>query len=429
MKKTSKRVLLYSIMFMTCSLFPHAHASLGTVVPLVTFDISGYHYVKIDDATDCGDYDHAFNSSVSGYTNQTDLYSSQTGHGVGSGGCHDGSPATNSLSDGDYWLTVETYTGGATYNILYYGYFSVSGGVPSIDNSYVPPPPLTTTHFERIVPYNGEATSTGMVTSAIYGYINSDDLAKAAGGKMVITSVMHRQNPLVNIPTVRQVDITTAGPFEVMGTTTVDTAGIYDQEWVISDGNGTQAWWQGIANFLGDITTLGQVKTPDAVIYTSTSTVFSIGTLSPEQQALFKQATDRTEYTASSSAAYDLTSCGLFASNFDMQTCIYSLVIPDSNGVHQIMDDAQNGFLTAAPWGYMVRIISLLNASTTSTSSLPVISYTFPSNFPTFGGMNFHFDPYTYMKQASTLINNDMVSNTDGKVYGRYLEVLSTCSS
>jgi hypothetical protein len=299
---------------------------------------------------------------------------------------------------------------------------------------YIPPytpPSDTSTRFIQITPYEGEATSTSIVTSSVSGYINATDLANA-NGKMVLTSIAHRQNPLVKLPNTQQIEITTSGNFYAYGTTSISTAGIYDQAWVLSDGNGELSLWGRLTNglcSLGNSTfspllCLPQqlTQTPDAKIFISTSTIFSVGTLTTGQQNIFQRQLNQRNGTATTSPiSYDLAPCYIFAtstyalnSSFSVEGCITNLIVPSSDGIHQIEQDAQDGFLTAVPWGYAMRIISMINASS-STSTLPLISFTFPSNLPAFGGMNFHFDPYSYMVQAKELVDTEMVSGNTGK--------------
>lgn len=268
----------------------------------------------------------------------------------------------------------------------------------------------TTSQFISILPYRGEATTTTLVTSVAYGYISADDLA-AAGGTITLTSLGHIQNPTKDINTMfTTTHISTSGYFYVYGTSTDLTAGIYDESFTLGDGNLELNWWQRILN----LSYIGELFIPTAHTYAATTTLFKVGTLSPFQEQLFDQVLNANNHASSTTAPYDLTACGLFSSNFNMEICVYSLIVPSDEGKKNIVADAQAGFFSAAPFGYVTRIVEMVTAST-STSTLPLISYTFPSSFPFLGGINFHFDIFNYMTQASTLVNNEMVSNTDQK--------------
>jgi hypothetical protein len=57
------------------------------------------------------------------------------------------------------------------------------------------------------------------------------------------------------------------------------------------------------------------------------------------------------------------------------------------------------------PWGYVFRVIDILNA-TTSTTTLPTIDYTFASSSPLSADIgDIHFDPFGLIQQSGTLIN------------------------
>jgi hypothetical protein len=320
---------------------------------------------------------------------------------------YEGTHATD-MNAGTYIWRVMDYQRGNYYEVTFYwsGTDCVSGCEETQNLQ---------TRFISITPYYGEATSTGIVTSSIYGYINPIDLANA-NGTMTLTSAAKRENPLITSPHYVQVDILSSGYFFASGTTTIDEASIWSEAWVLSDqdGGNSGGWWQSLISNIGiGPYNLGSFTTPDLKIYLSTSTRFKVGNLSPAQQAYWDMIEKRKDRQASTTAAYDLTSCGLFSDNFSMEACIYSLIIPSSDGMYEIMQDAQAGFLMAAPWGYITHVIDMINAST-STSTLPLISYTFPSSFPVFGDMNFHFDPYAMIAEASDLVNNEFVSNVDG---------------
>ena len=187
-------------------------------------------------------------------------------------------------------------------------------------------------------------------------------------------------------------------------------------------GKTNQPWYQNIINSI-NILGFNPLAQTGENIYMATSTYFSVGTLSPAQQAQFNRLKNTLDRQASSTITFDLTQCALFTSNWSAETCIDSLFTLTGQEQAKLSGDAQAGFLMAAPWGYIARIMDIVNAST-STSTLPLLAYTFPNSFPVFGGMYFHFDVYGYMLQASDLVNNTFVSNVDGKNVWQIFEYL-----
>jgi hypothetical protein len=56
------------------------------------------------------------------------------------------------------------------------------------------------------------------------------------------------------------------------------------------------------------------------------------------------------------------------------------------------------------PWGYIFRVVDILNATTTTTT-LPTIDYTFASSSPMSVIGDIHFDPFGEIAQSGALIN------------------------
>lgn len=111
--------------------------------------------------------------------------------------------------------------------------------------------------------------------------------------------------------------------------------------------------------------------------------------------------------------AFDLSMCNPF-SGFDAITCLQNIVVPDAGYLGLQMGAIKTQMATVPPWGYVTRIIDLM--ATSSTTTLPMISYTFQSDSP-FAGKNITFDVGSYMNTASAFVNNEAVSNiaTDHK--------------
>lgn len=86
--------------------------------------------------------------------------------------------------------------------------------------------------------------------------------------------------------------------------------------------------------------------------------------------------------------------------DFDPITCGLEVVVPTS----QNMQDRLNEFKTIPPWAYAFRFYNILNTATTSTTTLPTISYTFATSSP-FGYLGpIHFDPFGTITQAAAII-------------------------
>jgi hypothetical protein len=342
-------------------------------------------------------------------------------------GCIGGStcPVSFTGSTSPQYIMVK-YTTGSTYTdtAVATEFYTIETGVFTDLNHR--------THFISVSPSYGSNVATGTVTITVTGYITSEDLAKA-NGHMQFSSIANQVDPVTKNPSiVTAVDLTSSGNFTVVGTSSIDYASIWNDTFTLAT-NDSPNWWNKLSN-------AGYIPSGlqgGATIFVSTSTYFAIGNLSPFQQQLFEQTKNRHAFVSSTTAAYDLSSCSPIATSsnalgmtfnggFNPQTCIYNLVIPSGDGMKEISDEAQSGFLSAAPWGYIARMVDLVNSgtSTDATTTIPALSYTFPASMPVFGSTTISVDIYSALVQAADLENHTFVSSTDGKTLWQVFEPL-----
>lgn len=87
-------------------------------------------------------------------------------------------------------------------------------------------------------------------------------------------------------------------------------------------------------------------------------------------QNLFRDTQDFYQgLTATSSEALART-CNPIG-DFDIRQCLAYLFVPDAAAMHETIGNLREGILTRLPWGYMTRLVAIVNSS--ATSSLPVI--------------------------------------------------------
>ena len=143
----------------------------------------------------------------------------------------------------------------------------------------------------------------------------------------------------------------------------------------------------------------------------STTTTFIIGTSSPmditraQIQSVQSILASTTGFSIgallASSTASVASACNIFTGG-NMGDCLTLMIYPPDS---TIQDDATI-LENLPPWGYAFRFYNLLTA-TTSTSTLPTISYTFASSSPlasTIGQIA--FDPLGAIQQSGTLIDS-----------------------
>jgi len=88
--------------------------------------------------------------------------------------------------------------------------------------------------------------------------------------------------------------------------------------------------------------------------------------------------------------------------------CLFAF---DGEGLAQVFINAREGFMTRVPFGYVNRTYDILTSS--ATSSLPTISYTF-SEGP-LQGANVAFNPWQYMYVDGAPLKDGIVSNNGGE--------------
>lgn len=150
----------------------------------------------------------------------------------------------------------------------------------------------------------------------------------------------------------------------------------------------------------------------------STTTHFTIGQLSAMDIARAGVQAASAAFQASTSAGIGAilasttaslaNACNPFGS-FSLGDCLTLTVWPGDSAV---ADD----FLIikeTPPWGYVFRVIDILNATTSSTT-LPAIDYTFATSSPMVAIGDIHFDPFGEIAQAGTLVNTFTSDRGDG---------------
>lgn len=105
-----------------------------------------------------------------------------------------------------------------------------------------------------------------------------------------------------------------------------------------------------------------------------------------------------------------LSACTPWSTSFAIGQCLYALILPADVDLQYQLDRTKNLLFERAPVGYLVRFIDIL--SDTSTSSLPVLSYTFASG-KFLEGETIAFDPFGALEGSGSLLN-EAVSDQNG---------------
>ncbi len=142
----------------------------------------------------------------------------------------------------------------------------------------------------------------------------------------------------------------------------------------------------------------------------STTTTFYVGNPSV-QTSTFSSIQEALNNAFASSTADLANSCKPFGTSFSVADCLLGVIYPGNSA----MADNFTIIKQIPPWGYVFRLIDILNASSTATSTLPSISYTFATSSPLAVIGDIHFDPFKTIADSGTLINEMKSDRADPK--------------
>jgi len=115
------------------------------------------------------------------------------------------------------------------------------------------------------------------------------------------------------------------------------------------------------------------------------------------------------EFTNATTTPIDTSSCGIGA--FDLSDCFDVLFGWHTPAMTSVFTDIKDGFLSYAPFGYVTRTVEIL--SSTATTSIPEISFTFADDFPIEALQEQEFSFDVFSDEAQTLLTEEIVSTGD----------------
>ena len=133
-----------------------------------------------------------------------------------------------------------------------------------------------------------------------------------------------------------------------------------------------------------------------------------LGLYHESQTGAFQTAQQAINAALASTTSNLANVCSPFSSGFSFADCLTATIWPGSASINDDMVILKN----TAPLGYIFRLIDIVSTTTASTS-MPQISYTFASTSP-FAGVNIHYDPFGSIAEAGTLVNS-IHSDQSGK--------------
>lgn len=136
----------------------------------------------------------------------------------------------------------------------------------------------------------------------------------------------------------------------------------------------------------------------------ATTTKFTIATSTPYERYLAFLMENAGNFNATSTEAA-LTTCMPVPGYFNLRDCINILFVPLPQDYDELISTVHDGILTKAPVGYLTRLATILegNATSTATSTLPAINYTFPDLPGTeLNGLNWTIDMQEMLEEGSS---------------------------
>lgn len=272
------------------------------------------------------------------------------------------------------------------------------------------------THFIYTEPEYGEYVSTSTpVALRGYTYINQEDYSE----DMYLRIKYVRQQDLqasvantdllwttIDFPSEDEggdpLDIVTWGYSYLSTTTTFTNEGLYYLEMEVRKSSWVDnvlSWWS-----------LDGLYDRDVLI--STSSQFIVGQMTAYDAWVASSTASFDEFVASSTLTFEQAKNACWSlSGFDFSDCLFFLFGWQEAPMRELMTEAREGVFRYAPFGYITRGYEIM--ATTSTSTLPILSYTFDEDFPVDGiaGANFHFDPWDYFYKDGAPVKDDLVTS------------------
>ena len=283
------------------------------------------------------------------------------------------------------------------------------------DGDFSVPVADTSTHFISTQPTGAVATTTSTGASI---YVNINDITNTAnGGRLIETFSQDSAFACMNSGAVYDafkcsgINSPQSSFSIAFNASTTDRllSGAYDEYATTTFGGGGA--WTGvysIQNISYPWYFLGLSPVYSTIV--STTTHFIIGTSSPmdlTRAAITAEGIQQASSTgnaignalASTTIAMKEV-CNPFH-GFDVVSCITLTIWPPDS----VITGNVATLMAIPPWGYAFRLYDLLTA-TTSTSTLPQISYSFASSSPLASWGNIHFDPLGTIQQSGVVINS-----------------------
>lgn len=263
------------------------------------------------------------------------------------------------------------------------GYFTVSGGL------IIEQGPISSFEVTRIVsfiPANGSTVATGTQPVGFTAYIKEDDFEEDTRLSFIVRS---------------------------LGYSGTENSVSFDSEFLYLDSAGEHTYTEEIdLNIQGQYTMSAWIEQPtfsffgwpilyDRIVASTSS--FTVG-----ESSLLDLNDDIFDIIAAGLASTTLNigeTCSPLSDEFSFHLCVLGAILPPS----EVIQTNINNLLSLPPWGWGFRFYNILSGlATTSTTTMPMISYTFGTTSIMYqsGLTTIHLDPFRSLSEANNFADS-----------------------
>jgi len=264
------------------------------------------------------------------------------------------------------------------------------------------------TRIAYLDPFGGEIISTSSSNNLYIDYfLAEDDYEPNMFVRLKYVRQQDLQAAVANTDllwTILNLDDAITSGYHSLSTTT-GSFGLDGVYYLTAELRKDPAWYTTAFSWINPFSSLD----PDIVV--SSTTTFIYGEMTTFDQFVASTTQNISDYMASSTLDFEQAKNSCWSlSGFDFTDCMNFIFgwqqIPMSNAINNIKDN----FFTYAPFGYVKRTYDIM--STTSTSTLPVLSYTFPddSRFGDMANKEFSFDIWQYFYTDGAPVKDEIKS-------------------
>jgi len=350
------------------------------------------------------------------------------------GGCYH----KHIISGNSYYFFITGYNAAESHN-AYTSYLSSAGSLATVfqdaeDTSVVPPITDTSTRIITTTPANGDTVSSSTPTTiGATGYINPSDYDSDEFIRLSFEDRINYYSIIRNVPRVIDIPISSSGSFSVSTSTDPFTEGTVNAKYSIENPtlvSNTLGWvFSGQSPLWGNLFNNGNpIFGPEVVV--STTTQFVSGARTFLDVATASSTTALNNFLSGIDLSTVLYDC--YPTHLSLGSCLVDVIVPPTCSINShdpscppghtdgLVQIAQTGFLSYAPFGYLTRFLVIANATTTATSSLPHVGFTVPSYLPGAGAV-FDFNVFGNL-MGTTSILGTATSTASGKTIKEIVE-------